>query len=198
MKYFKFKHHKYYLIFLIAVFAFVFCTILWRSDFVQLIKIFVSIVSLLFLPGFFITLCLYPHQEDFCVNKDESAQQESLDYIERLTLAITLSIVISSMTVFILYHAINLPPVGPKLTPRNLTIAVMGVNMIAAAMAILRILGRRYWLYAFFLGIFPFIIYFFNRLLSISLTTTNVFLELIGLIIVLITVYFLRRLGWFK
>lgn len=87
----------------------------------------------LFLPGFFATFIFFPKRDGMSYGGEDIVHNErALDMIERITLAILLSIVITSAIVFGLHNLFE----TSRLTPRNLALSVIFVNIISGAVAI--------------------------------------------------------------
>jgi len=163
----------------------------WTS-FANALRLIVAGIFILLLPGWCTTIFFFPRSERILEDgMQEGAQkgrrqQGALDPIERTTLAIILSIIISSTVVFIL-NAVS----GDKLTPRNLAIAMVLTNlMLCAGMAwrTQRVLLR----YALPIILFPFATIVVNWL-GVAFTIRNFKLEVVGLLVAMAVIWIVTK-----
>jgi len=104
--------------------------------------------------------------------------------------------VISSALVYALHSITIFFPQAQvsKLTPRNLSIAMVGFTILSGVAALWRqkILPP---VYAIPIGVFPFIPYGLNYLADVAFTMRNLIVEGLGLVVVLILMRKLRLYG---
>ena len=96
---------------------------------------------LLFVPGYAVTWVVFPHRIGIAEPRPET-DVRALDTIERTTLAVLLSIVITSLIVYALSPASKLPVLAGRLTPRSLTKAVLTANALLVIIAYVRVRVR--------------------------------------------------------
>ncbi len=142
-----------------------------------------SIVFMLYFPGWWASFIWFPFTEKI---DDETGASSHLafDIIERITLAIVLSIIVSSIVVFVLHYF----PGGSRLNPENLGIAIMLLNSTLFGAAAF----RKNWIhfaYALSLGAFPLIIIGANQIFAVALSIKNFVIEILLLSLVLLIVW---------
>ena len=98
----------------------------------QSAQIVIGSILVLFLPGFFATLIFFPHHDSVIARKKEVSPSRSLDMIERITLAILLSIIITSAVVYILARTIAVSSQGVELYLQDLAIFIILANVVLA------------------------------------------------------------------
>lgn len=86
----------------ITILALIFVGSLWLG-FWQSFAVITMSVLVLFLPGFFISFIFFPEHIAFMAASNDQKLRRALDPLERVTLAILLSIVITSGLIYILY-----------------------------------------------------------------------------------------------
>ncbi|MBI4135631.1 DUF1616 domain-containing protein [Candidatus Uhrbacteria bacterium] len=163
----------------------------WTS-FANVIRLIVAGIFIFLLPGWCTTLFFFPRSERIMGDGMQEGeqkvkrQQRALDPIERTTLAVALSIIISSAVVFTL-NVFS----GDKFTPRNLAIAIVLTNfMLYGGMAwrTQRVLAR----YALPIILFPFAIIVLNWLGAVF-TIRNFKLEVVGLFLVMTAIWIVTK-----
>lgn len=144
----------------------------------------------LFFPGWLLSFIAFPLSEGLS-DKTEATSHCALDLIERSTLAVALSIIISSLVVFVLYNF----PEGGKLIPKNFVVADTLVNMMLFATVAWR---KRYipFTSVLVLGIFPFLVVALNLVFSIAITVRNFISAVLILCVVLLVIRILTRRGF--
>lgn len=100
---------------------------------VRSFNLVVGSLFILFFPGWFLSFITFP-MSDGLNDESELSSRRALDIIERCTLAVALSIIISSIIVFVLYNFLG----SSKLTPINFIVAAVFLNSILFAVATLR------------------------------------------------------------
>lgn len=138
------------------------------------------------IPGWCVTLIFFPDNDRILEDRAREGKQHSLDLVERLTLAVILSIIISSAVVF----ALNIMP-GEKLTPRNLAVGFAMTNLVLGAVAAWRKkrLSRRY---VFPVALFPLVVIVLNWL-GVALTIRNFAVEVLGLLLIIIGLWVVTK-----
>ncbi|MBI4142264.1 DUF1616 domain-containing protein [Candidatus Uhrbacteria bacterium] len=106
------------------------------------IRAAIALPFLLIVPGYAMTWIVFPDhvgvQEPQHVRNDHQA----LDVIERVTLGVILSILVTSLVVYALSPASKIPRMSGRLTPRALTVALAGVNIFLVGVASVRVRMR--------------------------------------------------------
>lgn len=111
----------------------------YRIGFSHAFLIILASPFIFLMPGLCMTLLMFPHRD--YVGNDTVVEKGSLDIIERSTLSVLLSIVISSALVLLL----NGFPGGSKLTQFNLSFVVLGFNfLLISLIAVIRWLKIRH------------------------------------------------------
>ncbi len=103
----------------------------------------IALPLLLFVPGYAMTWVVFPHRADVQESQHASEDSQALDVIERVTLGVILSILVTSLVVYALSPASKLPGMSGRLTPRSLTAAIVAVNILLVGIASVRVLLRR-------------------------------------------------------
>lgn len=149
---------------------------------VRFFSLVVGSLFILVLPGWLISFIEFPYS-DRLSGTEGLLSRRALDWIERLTLAVTLSIIISSAIVFALFNF----PEGSKLTPKNFSVATILLNVMFFAMAA----WRAKWIpfaFTFVLGAFPLIVIVVNQVFAVAITARNFLIEVSFLLLVLIII----------
>lgn len=102
----------------------------------------IALPLLLFVPGYAVTWIAFPDRANIQEPRHRGGADHALDVIERTTLAVLLSIVITSLTVYALSPASKLPMLAGRLTPRSLTKAILAANALLVIIAYVRVRVR--------------------------------------------------------
>ncbi len=113
----------------VAIVFLAFISSMWLEFWQSLAMITMSIFFL-FLPGLFTTLIFFPRHISFRAIVEDQELRRSLDPLERVTLAVLLSIVITSALVYILYIIRFGASSGSALTPLNFILFVIVINAL--------------------------------------------------------------------
>ncbi len=153
-----------------------------RIGFTRSFTIVVGMLLFLYFPGWWVSFVEFPLSDRFG-DETTGSSHRTLDIIERITLAVALSIVLSSATVFVLY----IFPGGGALNAENFAIAIILLNIMLFAAAG----GRKKWIQwipALVLGIFPLIVIAVNQIFAVATTTKNFAIEILFLLLVLLII----------
>lgn len=178
--------HSWWFIFVIATVIAIAIGAL-RIGVVRSFNLVVGSLFVLFFPGWWVSFIAFPVNDSLSDEAGVSSRR-SLDIIERCTLAVALSIIISSLTVFVLYNF----PGNSKLVPKNFIVAtaLLAILLFAAAT------WRKRWIHitsVLILGVFPFVVFALNQVFNIAITVRNLIGELLVLFLVLIVVKIIAR-----
>ena len=139
------KRHKKiltYTSFLIAACALVvgFIVVIRLHDIPQAIRIIGGSFFVLLVPGFFTSFIFFPEHVTLVTEiRQEKQRRLALDAIERLVLSILLSMVMSSLAVYVIYA---IPGLGFPFNMRGFANSILGVTVVVLVIAILRIVWR--------------------------------------------------------
>src|SRR3990167_741209 len=94
-------------------------------------------LATLFLPGFFISWAVFPLSEPIAsaAVREKLIEGKTLDLIERITLAVPLSIAI---TLIMIYTFSVLPPAGTHTYTKTIIVGIIIVNVITAIIGLKR------------------------------------------------------------
>lgn len=111
---------------------------------IQILKMICGTLIVLFLPGFFLSFVFFPlfdHIEETFTNTARG-NQRGLDPIERLTFAILLSILLSSLTVYIVSHTTNHRP-EQFINTKALYLTLIFITIVSGALAWFKLKSKK-------------------------------------------------------
>lgn len=103
----------------------------------------IGIAQLLFIPGFLLSLVCSPIRIRATPRGDDESDG-AWDIVERLTISVSFSIILSSGTVFVLARARRMFPVVLDVIPMDFIGLAIAFNLLLIALALVRVYGARW------------------------------------------------------